>query len=208
MSKYNYDSKALKGLGVGPFLNEVKTRDAEIAKGENAIPTSIYNPNIISSELHPSIQFGIINKVIEYKGAKTYVIGPNKDKGTEKLAYFRAGQYVSIVIDPNNGAFLTRPYSLCSNPKDAFKGIYEITIKGINDGYASTYILENWKEGTEVILSGPLGQFYYERLRDAKNVVALAGGSGITPFLSMARAIADKTEDFNLTILYSVFRIQ
>ncbi len=51
-------------------------------------------------------------------------------------------------------------------------------------------------------MSGPLGQFYYERLRDSKNVVALAGGSGITPFLSMARAIAAGIEDFNLTILY------
>ena len=196
MSKYYYDSKALKGLGVGPFLNEVKTRDEQIAKGENTIPTSIYNPNIISSELHPLVQYGIINKIIEHKGAKTYVIGPDKESGTEKLAYFRAGQYVSIVIEPGNGAFLTRPYSLCSNPKDAFKGIYEITIKGINDGYGATYILENWKEGTKVRLSGPLGQFYYERLRDAKNVIALAGGSGITPFLAMARAIANKAEDF------------
>ena len=33
-------------------------------------------------------------------------------------------------------------------------------------------------------------------------IVGLAGGSGITPFLSMARAIADGTEDFNLTILF------
>ncbi len=202
MSKYNYDPKALKGLGVGPFLNEVKTRDEQIAKGDNSIPTSIYNPNVVSQELHPSVQFGIVNKVIEHKDAKTYVIGPNEGKGTKKLAYFRAGQYVSVVVEPGNGAFLSRPYSLCSNPKDAFKGVYEITIKAVNDGYASTYILNNWKEGSEVILSGPLGQFYYERLRDSKNVIGLAGGSGITPFLAMARAIADKTEDFNLTILY------
>jgi len=33
-------------------------------------------------------------------------------------------------------------------------------------------------------------------------VIALAGGSGITPFLSMARAIKDGTEDFRLTILF------
>ena len=202
MAKYNYDKKALKGLGVGAFLNEVKVREAHIAQGENSIPTSIYNPNIVSSELHPAVQFGIVNDIIEHKDAKTYVIGPNAKLGCEKLAYFRAGQYVSIVVEPGNGTFLSRPYSLCSNPKDAFKGIYEITIKKIEDGYASTYILDNWKVGTEVILSGPLGQFYYERLRDAKNVVALAGGSGITPFLAMARAIAEGIEDFNLTILY------
>ena len=122
--------------------------------------------------------------------------------GTERLAYFRAGQYVSVIVEPDNGAFLSRPYSLCSNPKDAFKGIYEITVKKVNDGYASTYILDNWKIGTEITLSGPLGQFYYQKLRDAKNVVALAGGSGITPFLAMAKSIVEGTEDFDLTILY------
>lgn len=40
-------------------------------------------------------------------------------------------------------------------------------------------------------LSGPLGEFYYQDLRDASHVIALAGGSGITPFYSMACAIAD-----------------
>lgn len=202
MSKYNYDSKALKGLGVGPFLSEVKVREQHIAQGANTIPTSIYNPNVVASELHPAVQFAVITDVIERKGAKTYVFSPNENLGTKKLAYFRAGQYVSVVVEPGNGAFLSRPYSICSNPSDAFKGKYELTIQEVKDGYASTYILNNWKVGSEVILSGPLGQFYYERLRDAKNVVALAGGSGITPFLSMARAIAAGIEDFNLTILY------
>ena len=202
MAKYNYDKKALKGLGVGAFLNEVKVREEHLSQGENTIPTSIYNPNIVSNELHPAIQFGVIKEIIEHKDAKTYIIGPNEKLGTNKLAYFRAGQYVSVVVEPGNGAFLSRPYSLCSNPKDAFKGNYEITIKKVNDGYASTYILDNWQVGSEITMSGPLGQFYYERLRDAKNVVALAGGSGITPFLSMARAIVEGIEDFNLTILY------
>lgn len=59
-----------------------------------------------------------------------------------------------------------------------------------------------WKTGDTVLSSSPLGQFYYEDLRDEKTVIALAGGSGITPFLSMAYAICDGIEDFNLTILY------
>ena len=51
-------------------------------------------------------------------------------------------------------------------------------------------------------ISGPLGDFYYQGLRDAKHVVAIAGGSGITPFYSMAAAIVSGLEDFSLTILY------
>ena len=47
-----------------------------------------------------------------------------------------------------------------------------------------------------------MGNFYYEELRDSENVIALAGGSGITPFLSMAYAVRDGIESFNLTILF------
>ena len=46
------------------------------------------------------------------------------------------------------------------------------------------------------------GDFYYQELRNAKQVLAIAGGSGITPFYSMAAAIVDGIEDFGLTILY------
>ena len=202
MAKYNYDKSILKGLGVSDFLNEVKVREAHIAEGENTIPTSIYNPNIVSSKLHPACQFAKVAEVIDRKDGKTYVLEPNKDMGTEKLAYFRAGQYVSVICEFDN-QFMCRPYSICSNPKDALtKGTYEITIKEVANGLASSYILNNWKQGSEVTLSGPLGNFYYERLRDRKTVVALAGGSGITPFLAMARSIAEGIEDFNLTILY------
>jgi hypothetical protein len=41
----------------------------------------------------------------------------------------------------------------------------------------------------------------YSRLRDAANIVAIAGGSGITPFLSLARAIDNGDESCSLTLL-------
>lgn len=204
MAKYNYDKKALRGLGVGDFLNEVKVREQHIAAGENKIPTSVYNPNRLAEQLHPHVQFGRVEKVIEHKDARTYVIAPNEEMGCTSLAYFRAGQYISFEITPGE-AYMCKPYSLCSNPGNALgekDNRYEITVKRTTNGWASDYILDNWKEGTATVMSGPLGEFYYERLRDARHVIAVAGGSGITPFLAMARAIAAGIEDFNLTILY------
>ena len=199
MAKYNYDKKALKGLGVGAFLGEVKTREAHIAQGSEELPNPTYNANILAAKLHPGAQKAVIGKVVERDGAKTFVL---KAADGGKLAYFRAGQYISVELDIE-GARLCKPYTLSSNPKDALEdGTYEITVKATPNGYGSKFILENWKEGTEVTVSGPQGDFYYTRLRDAAHVVALAGGSGITPFLSMAGAIASGIEDFNLTILY------
>ena len=201
MAKYNYEKKVLKGLGVGAFLGEVKVRQAHIDQAESTIPTSVYNPNVIAAKLHPAVQFGKIAEVIDHGDAKTFVIVPDESKGCSELAYFRAGQYVSVELQ-FGGAYLCKPYTIASGPKSALAGSYRLTVKRTANGYASDYILDNWAVGTQLTLSGPLGQFYYERLRDAKNVLALAGGSGITPFLSMAEAVADGTEDFNLTILY------
>ena len=82
------------------------------------------------------------------------------------------------------------------------EGKYEVTIRTNPTGFAADHLLETVKVGDKFRATSPQGFFYYEDLRDPENVIALAGGSGITPFLSMARAIADGTEDFNLTILF------
>jgi len=199
--KYGYNKKLLKSLSVGPFLGQVKLREKMIAEASDALPTSIFNANVLAKKLHPNVQYAVVEKITEHADAKSYTLTPDKEKGTEQLAYFRAGQYVSIALDIGE-AKLNKPYTIRSCPKDALKGTYTITVKRTAKGFASDYILDNWQVGTKVKLSAPLGEFYHQELRDAKNVVALAGGSGITPFYSMAAAIADGTEDFCLTILY------
>ena len=56
-----------------------------------------------------------------------------------------------------------------------------LTIKRQEDGFASNFIFDNWQVGTVIEASAPLGEFVYEPLRDAPNIVGLAGGSGVTP---------------------------
>ena len=199
--KYGYNKKLLKPLGVGPFLGQVKLREQKIAEASAELPTSIYNANVLAKKLHPNVQYACITDIVDHGDARSYTLAPDAEKGVEGLAYFRAGQYVSIALDIGE-AKLNKPYTIRSCPRDALNGSYTITVKRTANGFASDYILDNWQTGTKVKLSAPLGEFYYQEMRDAKNVVALAGGSGITPFYSMAAAIADGTEDFNLTILY------
>ncbi len=201
MAKYNYDKSALKGLGVGAFLGEVKVREAKIAEADDHMPQSIFNANVLAAKLHPAHQFVKIAKITEHADAKSYVLTPDASRGTKELAYFRAGQYVSVDLAIGK-ARLSMPYSIRSGPKDALKGSYTLTVRRNNSGSLSKYILDTWKVGDALTISGPLGEFYYQRLRDARHVIAMAGGSGITPFFSMASAIADGIEDFRLTILY------
>ena len=204
MGKYNYSRKGLKGLTPFPFLGEVKTRVKAIQAAPDTIPQSVYNANILAKSLHPAVQHVKIARVEDHGGAKSFTLVPDKARGTEKMAYFRASQYVSVSLNIN-GAPVNKPYTIRSNPKDALGSgdtSYTLTIKLTDPAYASAHILSTWKEGDQVDISGPLGDFYYQDLRDAKQVVAIAGGSGITPFYSMAAAIADGIEDFDLTILY------
>lgn len=202
--KYNYDKKALKGIGVGAFLGQVKLREKMLAQGSTELPVSIYNANLLAKSLHPAVQHVIIDKVVDHGDAKSFTLVPDVEKGTSKMAFFRASQYVSVKLNID-GALVNKPYTIRSNPKDALGNentSYTLTIKLTNPSYASKHILTTWKQGDKVDISGPLGEFYYQNLRDAKHVIAIAGGSGITPFYSMAAAIVDGIEDFDMTILY------
>lgn len=182
------------------FKNMSKTREKAIqAAPANEIQTE-YEINQSAKALHPDYQTLEVIEIVDYKdaGAKKFVF-----KAAEgKLANFRAGQYLSLKLELGK-SFVTRPYSICSTPNEAVdEGKLAITVKTNPGGFVADELLKNLKVGDKVTTSAPEGQFYYEGLRDAKNVIALAGGSGITPFLSMAGAIAEGTEDFNLTILF------
>lgn len=202
--KYSYDRAPIRKIPLSGFLSMVSVRNKRIAAAPDSPPVSEYNANRLAKSLHPEAQYAKIARVDEHRDAKSFTLVPDEARGTKSLAFFRASQYVSVGLNIG-GTVLSKPYTIRSGPGSALGEdgtSYVLTIKRTEPGYASKWILENWKEGDAVELSGPLGDFYYDRIRDAKTVVALAGGSGITPFFSMAEAIADGIEDFELTILY------
>ena len=195
---------SLKSLSIVEFLKQEPRREARIAAAPAAPmpPMESYVANRLCAALHPARQFVKVAEVIERgETVRSYRVVADPARGTESLAYFSAGQYLSVSLKVGN-ATLTRPYSISSSPKEALQGWYELTVKRAPHGLASNYILDNWTVGTEVEVSAPEGLFTYEPLRDAPTVVGIAGGSGITPFVSLAKAVADGDEDFNLELLY------
>lgn len=183
------------------FKNLGKVREEAIQKAPaNEIQVD-YTINANAKALHPCYLNLKVEEIVDYgaAGAKKFVFSGKEGRG---FPNFRAGQYISLKAEIN-GACVSRPYSICSTPNEALdQGKLAITVKTNPGGFVADYLLDNIKVGDELVASSPEGQFYYESLRDGKNVIALAGGSGITPFLSMAGAITDGTEDFNLTILF------
>lgn len=194
-------------MKVKGFLQDV-TGASRVTKARrnlirNGSVLNVYSDPIreVAKEIHPD-PFTV--RTVSVKDAsptaKTFRFVPKNGK----LPPFEAGQYVSFQLQI--GSTLTsRPFSISSAPFEARSEdpFFEVTIrKGREDGFVSNYFYNEVKEDDEFTVEMPFGQFFYEPMRDAKKIVALAGGSGITPFVAMAKEINHGTLDADLTILY------
>jgi len=185
------------------FKRLVPRRKKRIAKSSPA-PLGLNPVNALARQLHPGGQQLIIAATKdETQTTKTFKLVPDPGSDTKELAYFRAGQYLSLKVAVN-GVRITRPYSISSAPLDALgaDGFYEITVKKERDGLLTAHMWDHWTVGTRVQSSGPCGFFYHEPLRDASKIVGLAGGSGVTPFRSMARQIVYGDLEAELLLIY------
>ena len=196
-TKFRFLSRA-KMLGI------ITKRIGKIDGSSPALPKDLfaYRPNKLANELHPKVQFLILKEIREFsKDMKSFYFAPDAERGTESFAWFSAGQYLTIGVEID-GKMFKRPYSIASSPLDALNGTYMFTIKRVGGGIVSEYILDHLKVGDRIVASAPLGELTYERLRDAKHIIGIAGGSGITPFRSLAKAIFEGDESCDLTLLY------
>jgi ferredoxin-NADP reductase len=108
-----------------------------------------------------------------------------------ELPEWTAGAHVDLrLLDAR-----VRQYSLCGDPNDRSK--YEIAIQREASGRGgSIWAHDNLTEGAIAHVSAPRNNFpLYER---APRHVLVAGGIGITPFASMARALVEQGKDFML----------
>ena len=191
---------SLKATAVAGLIAD-RLKAVSAAAPEVRDPES-YPANRLASALHPHVQHLKVREVIVHSpDLKTFVLEADAARGTKTLAWFSAGQYLALAV-PVDGRVHLRPYSISSSPRQTKDGVYCVTVKRVEGGIVSNFILDNWEAGTRVVASGPLGDFTYEPLRDAKTVIGIAGGSGITPFYAFARAIAEGDEDFDLILLY------
>ena len=114
---------------------------------------------------------------------------------------FKAGQYVNLIRpglkrkDPRGNA---RPFSLTSSPNN--KNKISTAFRTSGSGYKQALIKTPLETVFEV--EGPLGSFTLPKTNKRPHVF-IAGGIGITPFLSMIRFITEKELPHNITLLYS-----
>ncbi len=115
------------------------------------------------------------------------------------LPPFQAGQYINLFVEIN-GVRTSRPYSISSSPKQI--GYYDVTVKRVQDGFVSTWLTDGLKIGDTLTATSSAGYFYYNPLFHGKDLVFIAGGSGITPFMSMIREVTDRGLDRKIHLIY------
>jgi ferredoxin-NADP reductase/DMSO/TMAO reductase YedYZ heme-binding membrane subunit len=99
----------------------------------------------------------------------------------------RAGQYMNLTLNIN-GKMVKRSYTIASAPSQ--RGHVELTIKRNPKGVASQYMHDVLKTGDSIRIGAPAGKFYFDDL-NAKSVVLISGGVGITPLMSILRYLTD-----------------
>lgn len=113
---------------------------------------------------------------------------------------YKQGQYLTLkfIID---GEESRRSYSICSSPVEEHE--LRIAIKRVKDGKISTYINDVIKIGDSIEVMIPMGNFYTEMdPMHKKNYVLFAGGSGITPILSILKTVLKSELHSTITLFY------
>jgi len=112
---------------------------------------------------------------------------------------FTAGQYVTFKHKTESGE-IRRSYSICSSPQS---GKLQVAVKKIDGGVFSTYANDVLKQGDSLEVMSPEGKFVVQpSAQTAKNYVAFAAGSGITPVLSIITAVLEEEPQSTFLLVY------
>jgi len=134
--------------------------------------------------------------ITEIKEAKTIVF----EQPENKIDY-KPGQFLSLLAEID-GNSVRRSYSMSSSPycdEDL-----AVTIKRVDDGLMSNYLNDTIKVGDRMDVMDPMGHFTTEY--DAENkrhLIMFAGGSGITPLMSIIKSTLIVEPDSILSLIYA-----
>jgi len=173
-------------------------RENEILR-KHALDRTVQKGQVAAAvdRLHPSRLALRVSRILtETDSAKTLrLVAANGDR----LPPFQAGQYINLFVEID-GVRTSRPYSISSSPTQT--AYYDITVRRVPDGFVSIYLLDEVKTGQFFNSTAPAGNFYHNPLFHGDDLVFIAGGSGITPFMSMIREVTDRDLDRRVHLVY------
>src|SRR5258707_10094901 len=118
---------------------------------------------------------------------------------TRKLIY-KSGQFLTLITTVS-GKEVRRAYSLCSSP--LVDEDLVVMVKRVDDGLMSNWLPDHLKKGDKLKVLEPMGQFTTEYSKENKrHLVMFAGGSGITPMISILKSVTTQEPDSICSLIY------
>jgi len=110
---------------------------------------------------------------------------------------FSAGQHAKLKFGPG---IPERSYSMANRPDE---GLLEFFVRLVPRGQASGYVFTNLHVGDAITVSGPLGNAYL-RANHSGPMLAVAGGSGMAPILSVVETALDADPERRIRLYFGV----
>jgi len=111
---------------------------------------------------------------------------------------FSPGQFQFLRLLDSNVPAEEHPFTIASSPSRA--DCISLTIKSCGD---FTTLIDRIRVGDRATVHGPFGRFSHDFHPDEGHLVFIAGGVGITPLMSMLRAMRDRGESRRVTLIYA-----
>jgi ferredoxin-NADP reductase len=164
-----------------PAAAAAKSISAPAAAPAAASPGAPSKPNAWTGTL-------LVSEIFEETpGVKTFRL---IDVAGGKIPFVQLpGQFVTLTVRPD-GEPVTRSYTIASSPTQP--DYCEITVKREDQGVVSGYLHQLVHVGELLQIMGPAGRFTFTE-PDGDSVVLIAGGVGVTPFISIIRYLTDRS---------------
>ena len=125
-------------------------------------------------------------RAIEADTAEAVIVSFDVPQDLRETFGFTQGQYLTLrkTID---GVDLRRSYSICAGIDD---GELRVGVRKVRGGVFSNWINEQLKPGDSISVMAPQGRFFVPLApAERRHHLGIAGGSGITPILSIMKTV-------------------
>ena len=121
-----------------------------------------------------------------------------RDEDRDQFEFIQ-GQYLTF-RKTFDGEEMRRSYSICAGIND---GILRVGIKKVEGGWFSTFANDELQIGDTLDVMAPMGNFHAPIQPDqVTNYLGVAGGSGITPVISIIKTVLEAEPDSRFTLIY------
>jgi ferredoxin-NADP reductase len=130
----------------------------------------------------------VVEVIEETHDTKTFVMVDNEEGG--RCFDYDPAQYLTFRFDSIGPKPLVRSYTMSSSPCEGDFSAF--TVKRVEKGVVSNWLCDQVKVGDILRARGPIGKFCYDHNHDRPWLLMTAGGSGVTPFVSILREYGNR----------------